>query len=172
MKRSSLSLWLASAVLGAAGAAFAQQQAEPAPAPAPATAAAAPGDSMAGGSMEGMSMTGDPAADAMVLLFDVGTAKLGPENEAMLDKASRMYRESRPVIMAIVGSSDTTGSPTRNLMLSQARANAVAQGLVARGIPAEQTQIVAKGVTRLPVPTGPGVAEPRNRRVEILCYYR
>ena len=69
--------------------------------------------------------------------------------------------------MIVAGSSDTTGTPAQNLQLSQARANAVARGMAARGIPAERTQILAKGVTALPVPTGPGVAEPQNRRVEI-----
>ena len=162
MKRFSASLWLASALLGAPGAAFTQQRTEAAPAPAPATAAAAPGDSMAG----------SPAADDMVLLFGMGSARISPKNEAMLDMASRMYHEGGPIIMVVAGSSDTTGSPARNLLLSQARANAVALGLAARGIPAERFQILAKGVTALPVPAGPGVAEPQNRRVEILCFYR
>ena len=151
--------WLipASILLGTVGAALAQQPADPAPAPAPATGAAAPG-----GAAEGASATGK-----LVILFESGSAALGPDGEAALDKASRLYREGRPIIMTVAGSSDTTGSPARNLLLSQARADNVARGMAARGIPAERTQILAKGVTALPIPTGPGVAEAQNRRVEI-----
>ena len=109
-----------------------------------------------GGSEEGAS-----AAGKLVLLFGVGSTALGPENEAILDKASRLYREGNPIIMIVSGSSDTTGSPAQNLRLSQERANSVARGMAARGIPAERTQILAKGVTNLPIQTGPGVAEAR-----------
>ena len=151
----SMMSWLLSTLilLGAAGTALAQQQTDPAPA----TAAAAPG-----GAAEGAS-----AAGKLVLLFEPGSAALGTQNEAILDKASRLYREGRPIIMIVAGSSDTTGSAARNLLLSQERADAVARGMAARGIPSERTQILAKGVTALPVPTGPGVAEAQNRRVEI-----
>jgi outer membrane protein OmpA-like peptidoglycan-associated protein len=42
----------------------------------------------------------------------------------------------------------------------------VLRGLVSRGIPTERFQILAKGETDS-VAAVPGVAEPRNRRVEI-----
>ena len=119
--------------------------------------AAAPGGNSEGGQ----------AAGKLVLLFGTGSAELDAQNEAILDKASRLYRDGRPIIMIVSGTSDTTGSPTRNLTLSQQRATAVAHGLLARGIPAQRTQILAKGETNLPVPTAQGVAEAQNRRVEI-----
>lgn len=115
-----------------------------------------------GGSAEGAEPSGK-----LVLLFDTGSAVLDARDEAILDQASRLYREGRPIIMIVSGSSDTVGSPAYNLVLSQQRANAVARGLLARGIPAERTQILAKGETNLPVQTAKGVAEPQNRRVEI-----
>jgi hypothetical protein len=54
-----------------------------------------------------------------------------------------------------------------NLEISQRRAEAVLKGLLARGIPADRFQVLAKGETELPVPTNSGVAELQNRRVEI-----
>ena len=39
--------------------------------------------------------------------------------------------------------------------------------LTRRGIPVERFQLVAKGQTDLAVDTGAGVADERNRRVEI-----
>lgn len=115
-----------------------------------------------GGASEGATPSG-----TLVLLFDTASAALDARNEAILDKASRLYREGKPIIMIVSGSTDTTGSPARNLIFSQERADAVARGLLARGIPAMRTQILAKGVTNLPVPTPPGVAEAQNKRVEI-----
>ena len=53
------------------------------------------------------------------------------------------------------------------LELSERRAAAVLRGLLARGIPADQFQVLAKGETELPVPTNLGVAELQNRHVEI-----
>jgi outer membrane protein OmpA-like peptidoglycan-associated protein len=39
---------------------------------------------------------------------------------------------------------------------------------VADGVPASEISIHAYGETHLLVPTGPGVREPQNRRVEIV----
>lgn len=103
----------------------------------------------------------------LVLLFETGSAALDARNQAILDEASRLYREGRPIIMTVTGGTDSVGSAERNLLLSQQRANAVARGLLARGLPAERTQIVAKGETNPAVPAARGVPEAQNRRVEI-----
>lgn len=115
-----------------------------------------------GGSIQGAEPSG-----SLVLLFDTGSAMIDAENQAILDQASRLYREGRPIIMIVSGSADAVGSPERNLQLSQLRANAVVRGLLARGIPAERTQILAKGETNPAVPARRGVPEAQNRRVEI-----
>ncbi|MGI4942837.1 MAG: OmpA family protein [Janthinobacterium lividum] len=101
------------------------------------------------------------------MLFPSGGAALSAENQAILDQASRLYREGRPIIMIVSGSTDAVGVPSQNLILSQQRANAVARGMLARGIPAERTQILAKGETNPAVPATRGVPEAQNRRVEI-----
>lgn len=149
---------LAALLLGGASTAAAQGTAPPQPstASAPVTAPAP------GGAAEGAEPSGK-----LVLLFPTGGVALDAQNEAILDKASRLYREGRPIIMIVSGGADSVGSPASNLLLSQQRANAVARGLLARGIPAERTQILAKGETNPAVPTQRGVAEPQNRRVEI-----
>jgi len=144
-------------LIGASSGAIAQQ-ADPQPSPSTdPVSAPAPG-----GTSEGA----DPAGK-LVLLFKTGQAALNARNEAILDQASRLYREGRPIIMIVSGSTDAVGSPVENLLLSQRRATAVARGLVARGIPAERTQILAKGETNAAVPTPRGVPEAQNRRVEI-----
>ena len=142
------------AIAAAAGSPVAAQQADvskqPVSAPAP------------GGPAEG----GAPAGK-LVLLFGNGATTLDAENVAILDKASRLYREGRPIIMIVSGSTDSVGDPAQNLLLSQQRANMVAKGLMARGIPAERTQILAKGETNPAVEAPRGTPEAQNRRVEI-----
>lgn len=107
------------------------------------------------------------APDSLSIFFDPGSAALSPQGLAVLDQAARTYRDGKPIIMVVSGGSDSTGSAGANLRLSQQRADHVLQGLVARGIPVERFQVLAKGETEPAVAAPEGTAEPRNRRVEI-----
>ncbi len=107
------------------------------------------------------------APDSLVILFDSGSAALRPQDRAVLDQASRLFREGNPIVMIVSGSTDGVGAPEQNLRLSQQRAETVLRGLVARGIPADRFQMLAKGETEPAVPAPKGTAEPQNRRVEI-----
>ena len=106
-----------------------------------------------------------PAPDSIIVFFDNGSAKMHTDDLALLDKAARLYRDGHPILMTVSAGADATGSPVKNLHLSQERADAVFQGLVARGIPADRFQIVAKGQTDPAVQTDG--QEPKNRRAEI-----
>jgi outer membrane protein OmpA-like peptidoglycan-associated protein len=103
----------------------------------------------------------------LVLYFDLGSAAIRNEDKAVLDHASRAFNEGKPIVMILTGTADRTGAAAVNLEISELRATAVLKGLIARGIPANRFQVLAKGETELPVPTNPGVAEAQNRRVEI-----
>ncbi len=107
------------------------------------------------------------APDALDLYFDTNSSQVRPQDVVLLDKASRLYAEGKPIVMVVSGSADQVGPPGLNLKLSQARADNVVKGLVERGIPVERFQVLAKGVSELPVQTATNVVEPRNRRVEI-----
>lgn len=54
-----------------------------------------------------------------------------------------------------------------NKRLSMKRANAVREGLLARGVNANLLMIDSRGEDELMVPTSDGVREPANRRVEV-----
>jgi outer membrane protein OmpA-like peptidoglycan-associated protein len=109
-----------------------------------------------------------PAAPApLVVYFDLGSTTIRNEDKAVLDHASRAFNEGKPIVMILTGTADRTGNAAVNLEVSQLRAAAVLKGLIARGIPADRFQVLAKGETELPVPTNAGVAEAQNRRVEI-----
>lgn len=148
---------MAAVLFGVVGAASAQN----AP-PKPSLSGAPVSTPAPGGNAEGAEAVGK-----LVLLFDTGTTSLNARNQAILDKAARLYSEGQPAIMIVTGSTDAVGSPVDNLLLSERRATAVMRGMVARGIPAERTQILAKGETNPSVAAKRGVPEAENRRVEI-----
>ena len=107
------------------------------------------------------------AQDSLSIYFDPGSAAVTPQGQTILDQAARTYRDGKPIVMVVSGGTDSTGSAAANLRLSQQRADNVLQGLVARGIPIERFQILAKGETEPAVAAPEGTPEARNRRVEI-----
>jgi hypothetical protein len=66
------------------------------------------------------------------------------------------------------GYTDTSGTPHYNQALSIRRAQTVGAELVKDGVPKAAISIQGFGETHLLVPTGAGVREPQNRRVEII----
>jgi outer membrane protein OmpA-like peptidoglycan-associated protein len=113
------------------------------------------------------SASASAAPDAIEVFFAPGSARVSAVETAKLDQAARLYREGKPLLMTVAGSTDPTGAPVANLRLSQARADTVFQGLVARGIPAERFQVVAKGVTQPAVSAPEGVPEAKDREAVI-----
>jgi len=103
----------------------------------------------------------------LMVYFGVGSTAITAEQAEVLDQAARLYREGSPAVMIVAGGTDTLGPAALNLTLSIGRAEAVLDGLVARGIPVERLQVAGRGETDLEVATEDGVAESRNRYVEI-----
>ncbi len=68
----------------------------------------------------------------------------------------------------VIGHTDKLGTDSYNDTLSQQRAEVVRAALVARGIAPQYIVVIGRGKRDPIVPTAEGVAEPRNRRVEIL----
>ena len=105
--------------------------------------------------------------DDLKVFFASGSSHVAPDQTAVLDQAARLFREGNPFVMVLSGTADTVGVPERNLDLSLRRARAVADGLVARGIPAGRLQVLGRGNSELEVETADGVASADNRVVVI-----
>ena len=135
----------------------------------PAAAHAADSSTLTNVSADAAKPDAAPAAAPapLVVYFDLGSTTIRNADKAVLDHASRAFNEGKPIVMILTGTADRTGDAAVNLELSQQRASAVLKGLIARGIPADRFQVLAKGETELPVATNAGVAELQNRRVEI-----
>lgn len=105
--------------------------------------------------------------DSLKIYFRTGSASVDSDQVSTLDQAARLFREGSPIVMISTGGADTVGAPEDNLELSIERAQAVVDGLVARGIPVERLQVLGRGITDLAVKTEAGVSSRENRVVEI-----
>jgi len=103
-----------------------------------------------------------------ILYFVEGKDEFTDESRRAFDGVlAEIARRPVPDVL-VIGHTDTMGSDTLNDPLSRQRAEVVRRALVARGIPAQDIVVVGRGKREPIVATGDNVAEPRNRRVEIL----
>jgi outer membrane protein OmpA-like peptidoglycan-associated protein len=102
------------------------------------------------------------------IFFAFDRSDLTPEARRTIREAAAGAKSGELTRIALTGHTDTVGGDAYNMRLSERRAVAVEQELVADGIP--QADIAAKGVGKagLLVPAPNGVREPQNRRVEIV----
>jgi len=108
------------------------------------------------------------AAKTYLVFFDWDKYSLTPRATQIIAEAASDSKTNSFTTINVSGYTDTSGTPTYNQGLSERRAKAVAAKLVVDGVPASEISIHAYGETHLLVPTGPGVREPQNRRVEIV----
>jgi outer membrane autotransporter protein len=102
-----------------------------------------------------------------LVFFDWDDASLTDRARQVIANAAAASTSVRYTRITVNGYTDTSGSPSYNQGLSVRRARAVAEELVRDGVPSSVIAIHGFGETHLLVPTGPGVREAQNRRVEI-----
>ncbi|MGK7862578.1 OmpA family protein [Falsiroseomonas sp. E2-1-a4] len=113
---------------------------------------------------------GVPAV-SITVTFPSGSANLTPQAEARLAPLGRALASAdlAPFRFRIEGHTDSVGAASMNMALSERRAAAVRDYLIRQyGVDGARLEAVGLGQTRLLVPTGDGVNEPRNRRVQVI----
>jgi outer membrane protein OmpA-like peptidoglycan-associated protein len=103
-----------------------------------------------------------------LVFFDWDKATLTDRARQIIREAAENSTRVQYTRIEVNGYTDTSGTPKYNQGLSVRRAQAVAAELVKNGVPRNAISIQGFGDTHLLVPTGPGVREPQNRRVEII----
>ncbi len=101
------------------------------------------------------------------LYFIEGKDEFTDESRQLID---RVFAEiaKRPVPdVVVIGHTDKVGSDAVNDPLSRQRAEVVRTALLARGVAADKIMTIGRGKREPIVATAEGVAEARNRRVEI-----
>ncbi len=103
-----------------------------------------------------------------LVFFDFNKSDLTPQAVEIVDTAAKNAGPAKVTQLTVTGHTDTVGSDAYNMRLSRRRAESVAAQLEKDGIASSEIEIVAKGKRDLLVPTGDGVREPQNRRVQIV----
>jgi OmpA-OmpF porin, OOP family len=107
-------------------------------------------------------------AKTYLVFFDWDKYSLTPRALDIIAQAASDSKTQATTTIAVNGYTDTSGTPAYNQGLSVRRAQAVEAQLVTDGVPASEITAQGFGDTDLLVPTGPGVREPQNRRVQIV----
>lgn len=102
--------------------------------------------------------------------FEFDKSELLPEAQQILQQVAGIVKQQPNLQVLLVGKADRAGTDKYNLGLSKRRADRVRAALLQDGVPAQRISTRWVGEREPPVPTPPGVREPRNRVVEITLH--
>jgi len=101
--------------------------------------------------------------------FPVGKAIIMPSNYVLLSRVQEAIRAFKKPEVVIEGHTDSTGSDAMNQKLSQKRAEAVREYLIANGtVPSDQIIAVGYGSTRPLASNATAEGRAINRRIDVL----
>jgi outer membrane protein OmpA-like peptidoglycan-associated protein len=100
--------------------------------------------------------------------FCAGSTTLVKKSQSLFSEIKLAIKERTPCDINIIGHADRSGSKKYNIELSLRRAEQVHDWLVKGEIDIENIVVESYGEEDPIIPTADGVAEPRNRRVELL----
>ena len=107
-------------------------------------------------------------AVTFTLYFIENSPELTEASKADLERVFAELKQRNVVDIVVVGHTDAVGTDAFNDDLARKRADAIRSALIARGIAASDVVAIGRGKRELLIPTPDGVAEPKNRRVEIV----
>jgi outer membrane protein OmpA-like peptidoglycan-associated protein len=105
-----------------------------------------------------------------VLYFLSGGIQLTDESETQFTDLMNRWktRAAQSIVeVVVIGHTDTVGSAEDNVVLGAQRAKVVADRLQVSGMKFSALTLESHGEKNLLIPTKDGVAEPRNRRVQV-----
>jgi outer membrane protein OmpA-like peptidoglycan-associated protein len=108
-----------------------------------------------------------PLPEKFILNFVSGTTGLTEESKNLLPEIIAALKRHHPAEVSVVGHTDRTSTDQANYLLALERAQMVRDFLIEAGMDRSLIEVDSHGETNPLVPTADGVAEPRNRRVEV-----
>lgn len=100
--------------------------------------------------------------------FEIGSAELSAEAGGLLDQAIAILVENGSTVLTVEGHTDDVGSDEDNLALSEARAQAVVDYLVAGGIDASRLTAVGYGESQPIADNETADGRAQNRRIQFV----
>ena len=99
--------------------------------------------------------------------FDTDSAALRPQFFGVLNSVGKVLTEYEKTIVEVAGHTDSTGSDSHNMALSQRRANTVGEYLYTQGIMDQRIMTVGMGEHHPVADNSTSEGRQLNRRVEI-----
>lgn len=108
---------------------------------------------------------------ATSIYFATGSARLLASSNKSLDEVAKVLETDPGLKLTINGHTDNTGKPDKNQALSEARAKAVYDYLIKKGISADKLNAAGFGQDNPIADNKTAAGRARNRRVELLLHY-
>lgn len=105
---------------------------------------------------------------ALYINFDTGKATIRPESQAIVGQIVRLLKGNPDLKIEVQGHTDDVGSDQANLELSEQRAQAVMQAIVAQGIDPQRLTAAGFGEKTPVADNGTEEGKAKNRRVELV----
>ncbi|WP_309574000.1 OmpA family protein [Desulfoferrobacter suflitae] len=102
------------------------------------------------------------------VLFDVNSAVLNPGGYTEIDRVAGVLQRYPQTRIRVEGHTDSTGSESYNLRLSEDRANAVKNALLSRGVDPARIQAVGFGEAQPIASNNTEAGRQLNRRVNVI----
>ena len=99
--------------------------------------------------------------------FDTAKVDIKPNFTSVLDSVVLVVNEFDKTVLEVAGHTDSVGSDSSNLTLSQGRANSVANYFRGKGVKPERLTTIGYGETRPVADNGTDAGREQNRRVEL-----
>ncbi len=109
-----------------------------------------------------------PIPVVFLLYFGTNSSELTEDSVKLLPEIMAKIAKSASSDVSIIGHTDRVGSRESNLKLSTGRAKSVFEKLLKLGANPEIFEVTSHGMENPLVDTPEGVAEPKNRRVEVV----
>jgi OOP family OmpA-OmpF porin len=105
---------------------------------------------------------------ALYINFDTGKATIRPESRPIVDQITALMKQNATLKLSIEGHTDNVGTPAANKVLSEQRAKAVLDAVVASGVAGARLSSVGWGQDKPIADNRSESGRAKNRRVEIV----
>ena len=105
---------------------------------------------------------------ALYINFDTDKATIKPESKPIVDQIVKLLKDNPGLKVGVEGHTDSTGTPARNKILSQQRAESVVSALVKAGIDGKRLTAKGWGQDKPIADNKTEEGKAKNRRVEIV----
>jgi len=105
---------------------------------------------------------------ALYINFETGKADIKPESQKIIDQIVQMMKDNPDLKISVEGHTDNVGTPQSNQTLSENRAKAVMNAIIAKGIDKSRLSSKGWGQTKPIADNKTEEGRAKNRRVELV----